>query len=111
MCDRLPPQRIDARNMASLGHMAACAQALADEDGTDLLLPDHAAAEAGPPAAGAIRDWSGVRPEERYAHGRHPPAWPDLPPPSGAAPAPAWTRRLAAWLRDAERPDGRPAGH
>lgn len=110
MCDRLPPQRIDARTMASLGQMAARAQALADE-GADLLLPDAVDDADHLQGAGSSRDWSDVRPEDRYAHGCHPPAWPDLAPLAGTAPAPAWARRLAAWLRDAERPDGRLAGH
>ena len=116
MCDRLPPQRIDARTMASLGQMAAHAQALADdladEDGADALLPDaghltdpHALAPA------RIRDWSRMRPEERYAHGRHPPAWPDLAPPRQTAAAPAWACRLAAWLREAVAGEVRPLGH
>lgn len=115
MCDRLPPQRIDARNMASLGHMAARAQALADEERPGLAPLDGQgegieARLAEGAAAIRIEDWAEVRPEDRYVHGRHPPAWPDLPAPQEPAPTPDWARRLAAWLREAEHPESRIAG-
>lgn len=151
MCDRLPPQRIDARNMASLGQVAARAQALADdladEPGMDVLLPALAACDEAPAAAAANtrqrvdrpndrladrlgdpladRSWgrapqwsldrspdgSDLRPEDRHALGRHAPAWPDLLPAQDAVPAPAWTRRLAAWLRESDPAEARHIGH
>jgi hypothetical protein len=116
MCDRLPPQRIDARNKASLGHMAARAQAWVHEDRSEAqaaaLVPDGQLAHEGvwaEDAVDAIRleDWARLTPEDRFAQGAHAPAWPDLPTPQKTRPAPAWTSRLAAWLREAEQaPEG-----